>query len=271
MSVKVSVMSLEGKAGAQKTMPKQFDEPVRNDLIKRAVLALQSVARQPYGADPEAGDRHAVDISRRRRDYKGSYGKGISRVPRKILSHRGGQFSWEAARAPGTKGGRRAHPPKAEKDWTRKINAKENRKAIRSALAATLDKTLVTARGHRTPDHYPFIVADGIEQVSKAKDLKSILEKLGLTADLTRAVKGTKRVSGRPALRGRSKKTPKSLLIVTSADAPVMLATQNLSGTSAVPVHALNVELLAPGTHPGRLTIYTESAIKQLEEKKLFL
>ena len=32
----------------------------------------------------------------------------------------------------------------------------------------------------------------------------------------------------------------------------------------------INAELLAPGTHAGRLTIYTESAINMLEKEKLF-
>lgn len=266
---KLTILGLDGKAGAQKQLPKQFAEPVRKDIIKRAVLSLQSKARTPYGADPEAGDRHAVDISRRRRDYKGSYGKGISRVPRKIMSHRGGQFNWEAARAPGVKGGRRAHPPKSSKDWTRKMNTKENRKAIRSALSATIDKKTVSMRGHKVPDNYPFLVADGLEQVKKTSDLSKTLVALGLAHEMERA-SVTKKRTGVAGLRGR-KRTTTSLLIVTGTDAPVMLAAKNLTGVDCVAVSELNAELLAPGTHPGRLTLYTESAIKTLEEKKLFL
>jgi len=33
-----------------------------------------------------------------------------------------------------------------------------------------------------------------------------------------------------------------------------------------VPLESLNVELLAPGTHPGRLTIWTASVMGRLDE-----
>jgi hypothetical protein len=36
-------------------------------------------------------------------------------------------------------------------------------------------------------------------------------------------------------------------------------------------VDAINADLLAPGTHAGRLTLYTESAIKRLKDEGLFL
>jgi large subunit ribosomal protein L4e len=49
------------------------------------------------------------------------------------------------------------------------------------------------------------------------------------------------------------------------------MAAQNIPGVQAASVNELNAELLAPGTHPGRLTLYTESAIKLLEEKRMFL
>ena len=86
-----------------------------NKLIKRAVLTLQNNKRQRYGANPEAGKKVSAALSKRRRKYRGSYGHGISRVPRKILSRRGTSMNWQGAFAPGTVGGRRAHPPKAEK------------------------------------------------------------------------------------------------------------------------------------------------------------
>jgi len=266
--MKLTVYGTDGKAGSQQALPEQFDEQVRHDLIKRAVLSVQSRSRQPYGADPEAGDKQSVDVSRRRRDYRGSYGKGISRVPRKVMSRRGGNFNWEGARAPGTKGGRRAHPPKASKIWSRKINEKENKKAIRSALAATINKELVTARGHKLPAHYPFIAADSISNIKKTKELVNALVKLGFTAELERTTK--KHSTGRAKLRGRSK-TIASVLIVTDKKAAVIQAAANVSGVQAVTVQELNAEMLAPGTHPGRLTIFTESALKTMEEKNLFL
>jgi len=35
-------------------------------------------------------------------------------------------------------------------------------------------------------------------------------------------------------------------------------------------VKDLNTEMLAPGTHAGRLTLYTESSISKMEKDKLF-
>ena len=66
----------------------------------------------------------------------------MARTPRK--NGGGGR----GAEAPNTVGGRRAHPPKAEKEWELKINSKERKKAFRSALAATAQESYVSARGH---------------------------------------------------------------------------------------------------------------------------
>ena len=156
--MKVDVLSLTKTSIGKKDLPRQFDEPVRPDLIKRAVESIQANRRQKYGTDPKAGMKASAELSRRRRKYRGSYGHGISRVPRKILSRRGTRFNWVGAVAPGTVGGRKAHPPKAIKEWVRKINKKERRKAIRSALAATMNPEIVTARGHKVPESYPFII-----------------------------------------------------------------------------------------------------------------
>lgn len=269
--MKIAVYALDGKKGADANLPAQFTEPLRLDLIKRAVLSLQSKARTPYGAFEDAGDRHSVDVSRRRRDYRGSYGKGISRVPRKVHTRRGSQMFWVGARAPGMRGGRRAHPPKAEKDWTRAINKKENRKAIRSAIAATVNKELVAKRGHKLPTHYPFLVADKMESIKTTKELLTALSALGFTHELERA-SVTGRRTGAAALRGRSKKTKQSLLIVTAAkSAAVTKAARNILGVAATSVSELNAEILAPGTHAGRITLFTDAAVKKLAEENLFV
>ena len=45
---------------------------------------------------------------------------------------------------------------------------------------------------------------------------------------------------------------------------PLERSVRNLPGVDVCRVAALNVELLAPGTHPGRLTVWTEDAISKL-------
>lgn len=268
--MQLPIINLENSEIGKKELPTQFNEEVRPDLIKRAVLAIEDNARQPYGSDPMAGKRASAKISRRRHDYRGSYGYGISRVPRKILSRRGTRMQWVGAFAPGTVGGRRAHPPKAEKIWQKKINKKENRKAIRSALSAAIDKALVNARGHITPDNYPFIVDSKIESLTKTKDVKKSLENLGLKEELKRSSRKKVR-AGKGTRRGRPYKKKKGPLIVVSKICPLIKAAKNIPGIDIIKISSLNAKLLAPGAIPGRLTLFTNDAVDILEKEKLFV
>lgn len=268
--MKLPIFNLQNQRTSEKELPKQFSEPYRPDLIKRAVLTLQANHRQPYGAFPEAGKRHSAKLSRRRRNYRGAYGLGISRVPRKILTRRGTRFFWVGAISPPMRGGRRAHPPKAEKNWHQKINKKENQKAIRSALAATLNKSLVEKRGHFLPLDYPFIISSEIEKLAKTKELKEALKRLALQKELQRS--SIKKIrSGQGKLRGRKYQKKKGLLIVVGDDCPLLKAAQNIPGLDIVKARQLNAELLAPGALPGRITLYTETALHCLEKERLFI
>ena len=176
MDIKVvDVQKVEKK---KLSLPRQFSEPIRPDLIKRAVIALQASRRQRYGANPRAGKGYSSYLSKRRNSYKSTYGIGQSRTPRKVLNRRGTRFYFVGAFAPQTVGGRRAHPPKSEKEWDKKINTKERRKAIRSALAATMLPEEIISRGHRLPSDFPFILEDGFESIDKTKDVVLALEKL---------------------------------------------------------------------------------------------
>ncbi|MBR9677630.1 50S ribosomal protein L4 [Candidatus Woesearchaeota archaeon] len=258
---KVSVGTVE--------LPSQFSEPLRKDLIKRAVLTIQANSRQPYGSMPGAGERHSAMLSKRRRSYRGTYGIGQSRTPRKVMSRNGTQFHYVGAVAPQTVGGRRAHPPKSEKDWTQKINVQERRKAIRSAIAATIDKNLVLMRGHLIPDDYPFIIDSSFENLKTTKELREVLEKLGFTAELDRTQKKTIR-AGKGTMRGRKYQKKKSLLIITSKDSPLLKAASNITGVEIVNVTQLNAEQLAPGSSAGRATLWTDGAIDRLSKEQLF-
>ncbi|MBI4449111.1 50S ribosomal protein L4 [Candidatus Woesearchaeota archaeon] len=257
-----------GTTHGKATLPAQFSEPIRIDLIKRAFLAIQSHQRQSYGAKVGAGQRQVGKLSRRRRKYKGSYGKGISRVPRKTMSRNGSQMSWVGAVAPGTVGGREAHPPKAWKDWNQKLNKNENRKATRSAMAASLDKTLAAARGHAVPSQYPFIVSD-IETIKSTQDLLALLTKMGLEGELARASKRTIR-AGKGKGRGRPYQHAVGPLIVFSAPCDAQAAAHNIPGVDTITINKLNAHILAPGGHAGRLTLYTDKAIEKLSTEKLF-
>lgn len=263
--MKLKIFSTAGTQTSEMELPKQFSQPVRTDLIKKAVLAIQNNKRQAYGPREKAGMIHAIRISKRRRDYKGSYGKGISRVPKKTMSHRGSQFFWVGANAPGMVGGRRAHPPKIETVWSWKLNTKERRKAICSALSAVMQKNIVAKRGHFVPENYPFIVTDDFEKITKTKHLFDVLTKLGFENELKRAfTPGTR--AGKGKLRGRRKITKRSLLLVVSNVNEISKAARNLPGIDVICTKKLNAEALAPGGHPGRATLFTAKAVEEIKK-----
>lgn len=266
--VKANYFSSEGKFEKQIEMPKQFDEKLRVDVIIRAVLAIRSNKRQQYGTTERAGKRYSVSISKRRKDYKGSYGKGISRVAKKTMTKRGGNFMWVGAFAANTVGGRKAFPPKSNKIWKQKINNKERKLAIRSALGACINEHLVKKRGHFF-EKLPSVLSNNIEKIEKTKDIFSLLGKMGLEKELDR-ISITKIRAGVGKTRGRKYKIKKGPLIVVSGECPLIKAASNLQGIDVVIVDKLNTELLAPGCFPGRLTLFSEKAIERLNKEKLF-
>ncbi len=267
--MELKIFSAEKKEMGKMKLPMQFHEEIRLDLILKVAEAIQSNNRQPYGAKPEAGKRAVAKLSRRRHDYKTSYGHGISRVPRKILTKRGTRFNWVGAFAPGTVGGRRAHPPKAEKSWEKKINKKENRKAIRSAISATLVREIVAERGHRLPKEYPFIIESKIEAISKAGEARKVLEAVGMKEELERTAERTTR-AGRGKTRGRRYKHKTGPLIVVSERCPLSKACGAIPGIDVAIVKEINAELLTTGKHAGRMTIFTDKAVKLMEKENLF-
>jgi len=268
--MKLPIYDTQKKNAGEKSMPAQFSESYRPDLIKRAVHAVQSLARQIYGASPEAGFRHSSKLSKRRRKYRGSYGFGISRVNRKILSRRGTRFSWVGAFSAQTRGGRRAHQPKAEKIFALKINKKENQKAIRSAIAASLNKEVVAERGHLIPAEYPFIISTSFESIEKTSEVQKALETLGFDDEMERSSQKKVR-AGKGTMRGRRYKKKRSVLFVVSDICPLVKSAQNIPGVDIAVVSALNADLLAPGTKPGRVALWTEKAVDLVAEKNLFM
>ncbi len=259
----VATYSLKGKAGEKVKLPEQFDTPYRPDIIKRAVLSVQSKRRQPHGVDELAGKKNTAQ--------SWQTGHGRSRVPR--VKGSGTPAANKAAFAPGTVGGRVAHPPEARKVLIERINKKENRLAIRSAIAATADKKIVGLRGHKIESipTVPLVVDDKLETLQTTKEVRAAVTALGLEEDLMRAIKGRGIRAGKGKMRGRKMKTPKSFLIVVSSDQGIGKAARNLPGVDVVEVNGLNADLLAPGTHPGRLVVWSKSAIKRLEQEALFM
>jgi large subunit ribosomal protein L4e len=163
-------------------------------------------------------------------------------------------------------GGRKAHPPKAEKDQGKRINDKERQLAVRSAVAATADADLVRERGHQfDPEtELPLVVSDEFEDLVKTKEVVAFLEAVGLHADVERADDRKVR-AGRGKTRGRKYRRAKSILFVTSGEPSK--AARNLAGVDVATAANVSAEDLAPGTHPGRLTVWTESALEEVSDR----
>ncbi|MBW3021020.1 50S ribosomal protein L4 [Candidatus Woesearchaeota archaeon] len=266
--MKLKILDTKASEKGSLEMPKQFNESFRPDLIKRAAVSVNSQLIQPYGAKPDAGMRASAEISRRRHNYKGSYGYGISRVPRKILSHRGNRFSWVAAVAPGTVGGRKAHAPKAEKVLIKDLNKKEKKKAMRCALSASVMKDVVAERGHKVSDNYPFVLSDEFESMTKTSELLKSLKSLGLTDELKRVSEKTIR-AGKGKTRGRKYKRKVGPIIIVSQDCPLSNVT-NIPGLDVMKVEDISALDLAPGMEPIRMALFTEGAVKKIKEGNLF-
>ena len=247
--MKAQVRTLKGSVKKKIELPQAFSEEFRPDLIKRAVLSLQSRRLQPHGSHPYAGVRTSA--------HSWGSGRGVSHVPRIKNGSR-------AARVPQARGGREAHPPVTAEVLIEKINRKEKRKAFLSAVAATGREDLVRARGHRYEGELPVVLVDDLEQLEHTPDVIAALTAAGVYGDVERSRDGKNVRAGRGKMRGRRYKQPRSLLIVTAGEP--LRAARNLAGVDAVSVKELNTEHLAPGTHAGRLTVWTEAAVKALEE-----
>jgi large subunit ribosomal protein L4e len=260
---KVSVYDLEGSVKRTIELPPIFATNYRPDIIKRAVLASRAARRQRFGVNNRAGKKTSAE--------SWGVGRGAARVPRvKGSQHPAGG---KAAFAPFTVGGRMTHPPKPEHTFDEKINKKERRLAIRSAISCTANPVLVEARGHildLVPE-LPLVVISDFEKLKRTARVTEVFESLGVMPDLDKIKERTGKIRvGKGKRRGRRYKSGTSVLIVINEDKGLVKAARNIKGVDITTVENLSAELLAPGTHAGRLTIWTESALEKLSGEELF-
>jgi large subunit ribosomal protein L4e len=262
--MKANILDINGKKKGSIDLPKCFSQEIRKDIISKVLEAKKT--KQPYAPSPVAGKQHSASgkIKHRRHVWKTHYGHGISRIPRKIISRRGNRFNWIGAEISSAIGGRRAHPPKIiSMINTLKINKKELKTALTSAISATANKEEIVKRYekiNKLDKEIPLIVESKLISL-KTKDLISSLKKI-LGEQLFELALQKKTVrSGKGKLRGRKYKSNAGLLVVTGKK-------ENLKTNAFDIRNAENLSVidLASGK-PGRLTLYTEQAIKELKEK----
>ncbi len=259
------VFDLDGKEGGDVELPDLFSQSYRPDLIKKAVHHYQSRRRQRYGADRRAGMKTSAHYEGSRHVGPNSQmmNREMSRMPRE---HGDTARRFRAMLAPHAVGGIKAHPPKAEKNRAKNMNKKERRKATVSAIASTAKNDIVKQRNHRFDGDLPIVVKDGLESLDKTSDVRDLLVNIGLEEELERGKKKKIR-SGKGKNRGRKYKRKKSVLIVVDKDKGIKRAAENIPGVEVREVDSLNSEVLSPGAHGIRLTVYTESALNKIEER----
>lgn len=261
--MKLQILDTEGKK-VKEIESRIFDEKIRHDMIQKAVEVEKR--KQPYAPFYLAGKQASASgkIKHGRRKWKTAYGKGISRVPRKIFWRRGTQFYWQAATIASARGGRRAHPPKVLSMLKiLKINKKEKQKAFLSALALIsseeeIKRKYKTLEGKKIGIKLPVIIEGKILNL-KTKDffsaLKKILQNLSEIAVQKRNVR-----AGKGKLRGRKYKKTAGMLFITGNKED-----KRIKGIEIKKSNDVSVSDLA--SNGARLVVFTEDAVKELNEK----
>ena len=267
--MKAQVLSIEGKKIREIELPKVFETEYEPKLIKRAVLSIESNALQPKGGDIWAGRKTTAEYIGIREPPTPKKSINTGRARRARTKNRRYLLHGKVAGISGAVKGPKAFPPMAGKKIKEKINKKEKKQALDSAIAATTKKDLVEKRGHKVNGlEMPLIIENDFEKKTKTKEVSEILKKLNLWNDVERAKKRKITRAGKGKRRGRKYKKAKSLLIVTGEKSIIAKSSRNLEGIDISTARNLNAKLLAPGTHAGRLTLWTENAIKYLSDKK---
>lgn len=254
--MKSQLYSSKGEKKGEISLPPLFDSKIREDIVAKYYEAEKFKKMQPYFAYAEAGKRHSASgtISHRRHEWKGHYGKGMSRAPRKTMWRRGTQFFWVGAEVSGARGGRRSHPPKP--NYIRKINQKEITIAMHSALAATAQESFLQKRysSLQEPSIKTPIIIESVPK--KTKDILSLLKNiLGETFSL--ALKKKTIRHGKGKLRGRKYKSTAGILLVTSKAEKA-----KMKGIDIRHVNSLSIMDLYP---LGRLAIFTQKSLEELK------
>lgn len=249
--LKVSPMNVplytpQGEKKGEIPLGKPFTGKTRKDLVKRAFLAERSLERQPYGADPLAGKRTSAHYHGRRHYRYTMMNREMSRMRR---IHSQGFLNFTARFVPQAKKGRKAHPPKIEKQWELKINKKEHALALVSSLSAT--NATFTIAGKELQG--PIVFEDGFQDLKKTKDILSALTKVGLSVAPKKTVR-----AGKGKSRNRRYRKKRGPLIIVTKKMPCP------PGAEMVLTKDLSVSDLAPGGTPGRLCIWTQASLKEV-------
>ncbi len=261
--MKAITYNSEGNKAKEIELPSFFSSEIREDIILKCLEAMKT--RQPYAPYFKAGEYSASGkIRHMRHKWRTAYGKGISRVPRKIMWRRGDHFFWIGADIASARGGRRAHPPRIERRL-KKINKKEMIIALKSALAATSIIDYSKKRYSRFKDvkiekiSFPIVVDTSVVNL-KTKDFFRLMKKI-LNVFYDVAIKEKETRAGKGKARGRRYKSNAGMLLIVGNKEK-----KRINGIDAINVNELTLPSLADGGI-GRIVVYSENAIKELNDR----
>lgn len=256
--MKAKLYDKSGKAKGDVNLPKAFSSRIRADILLKVFETQKGVYAQAYGSMDGAGAQYSASgISKKKRhDWKATYGKGISRVPRKVMSRHGASFNWIGATVSNTRGGRRPHAPRSEKNNFKKVNKKELELAMKSALVGTLNAKALEAKYNRKMEMGGVFASEILDV--KTKDF--VLAMKAVFGESYNSVLKKKSIrAGIGKMRGRKYKSNAGLLFVVGNEEKM-----KRKGVEVVSVKDLTVKDLAPNGVAGRLVCYSEKAIEEI-------
>lgn len=238
-------------------LPKVFSTPVRIDLVERVHDLLMKNTRQPVARMHKAGTLSS--------NKSWHTGRAKARVTR--IKASGTTCSGSGARANFCRGGGMFHALTLNKRIGRPVNRKERRHAIRSAIAASANHSLVQARGHIIEKlaYIPCVVSDDVESITKTKEAVEVLRATKTYSDVLKCINSKTMRAGQGKMRGRKYKMKRGPLVVFKTDNGISRAFRNVPGVSLMSVDSPNLLKLAPGGSLGRLIIWTKSAFESLD------
>jgi large subunit ribosomal protein L4e len=260
LDVEAQVYQTNGSAGRKLTLPSVFDTKYNADIVRRALLAEQSLGHQPQGHYLGAGMETSASYTGRLGNYRTQRHIGLPPRPRQRLA-KGAMGA--VRRIPSSVKGRRAHPHHVEKTIIERINRKEYERALESAVAATADAQLVKQQYRVANAQLPLVVSSDIEKISKTKELLSVLKSLGISDDLERSHSPRLAVGSRRKVQRRYFRS--SVVILAKDASAVSRACRNIPGVEALGVDKLRVSSMAPGAKP-RLALWSEAALEAVKD-----
>ncbi len=256
--MKSQVVDINGNKLKTTELPsKIFGVRIREDLAQKYFEMSKQFA--PHSPSPTAGRKSSASgtISHRRHEWKGHYGKGVSRVPRKAMWRRGNQFYWIGAEINMARGGRAVHTPLLIRRIL-KINKREKLQAMHSALSATAQISYVRKRYaslRNSEIELPMVISSPLNEI-KSKQFVEFMKKI-FGENIVVALKQKSVRAGKGKFRGRKMKSNAGLLLIKGKDETLKMS--GIEIRSASDVSILDLYPL------GRLTLYTEQALKELK------